>query len=142
MMKLITAIDPGDKHCGVAWFSNKGTLVQTLTWTPDQVICDIETMVSRAHAVVCEEYRLYPWLAAEQGFSEFLTCELIGVIKYLTHQRKIDLYMQPASIKKPTEGHLRSRGIVLQGHSRHEKDAELHGYHWQLNPEGRKLWVR
>lgn len=108
------AIDPGDAHVGIARFtasigppyrvpdcldqSSSGDLrlVECVTLSPRDAISWLETRVCRFRAVVLEEYRLYPWLAREQGFSDFPTAQLVGVVKYLAARVDVPVYMQSA----------------------------------------------
>lgn len=130
------AIDPGAVHCGIAFFDEL-KCVGAFTRTPEQLFHGLETIDAIALWVV-EEFRLYPWI--KQDFDEMLTPETIGVIKYIAKKRGIPVKLQPAMIKKPTRGHLRSRRIELLDGTTHAKDAQLHGYFHMFNPkEGR--WV-
>lgn len=79
---------------------------------------------------VYEEWRTYPW--ATKAFDPVLTAEAIGVIKYIGRKRARILVPQPAMIKKPTAGHLRSMGIELMPGTVHAQDSQLHGYHYLL----------
>lgn len=96
MLSLI-AVDPGDVHVGVAFFQTEDPdpwsgqgggdweCVDTQEWTPNEFADGLaETMlVGEIDTIVFERFRLYADLAAEQTGSEFLTSQLIGVIKYL-----------------------------------------------------------
>ena len=68
------------------------------------------------------------------AWSELRTVEVIGVLRERCRQDGTAFVLQPASIKKATEGQLRSRGIMLKskGSGGHAKDAELHGWHYWL----------
>lgn len=102
----ILAIDPGHT-CGIAELTVNQMQV---TVVPDSVKCvspghvyNLLNTVSPWNAfdvVVIEEFRLYPWLATHQAFSDFKTCEVIGVVKYLTAMNSMALEIQQATIKK------------------------------------------
>ncbi len=128
----ILSIDPGDAHTGVA--ISRGGVPETQTWEGD--LCEAMTQFSSTVAwlepdvVLLEEFRLYPWLAMEQGYSDFATSQLIGAIKWYCycHQRK--LVMTQTANKKPAFAIMRGRGHVLPGKNQHEKDAVAHIYHY------------
>lgn len=102
----ILAIDPGHT-CGIA----KVRIVRGQLWEPirENVACvspgHVYTLLERPmpgeiDVVVCEEFRLYPWLATHQAFSDFRTVKVIGVIEYLCAINNIAYYEQQAKIKK------------------------------------------
>src|SRR5258708_1845457 len=119
---LILSIDPGEVHVGVALLRlTGGGLKITCDWAyeikPPELIQMLEKE-ERTHIgqVLCEEFRLYPWKMAQQGFSQIKTVELIGVIRYLCEKRGFKLTEQPASIKEPTERILKAKGIMLKSY--------------------------
>jgi hypothetical protein len=136
----IIALDPGEKHCGFAQFGY-GTPNPSPQWhmnvtyelSPGEMFHLLETCKVPGTLVVFEEYRLYPWLLQEQGYSEVPTAERIGVIKYLCDKRRLAREQQSASIKKPTAGVMRVLGIEQTGPNQHCRDAEMHGWHFILN---------
>lgn len=135
------AIDPGELHCGVAIFQG-ATLKVTHTWSPPRLFDWLES--AKVDRVVCEGYWLYPWLLQEQGFSEVLTAQTIGVIKYICGKRRIRYHQQKATIKKPTAAIMKRSGVKLPGRTKggiHENDAVLHGYRYLLDEEGWTPWV-
>lgn len=123
----VLAIDPGAKHCGLAWFDGN-KCVRSATRSP----AELYTLLERTNHTlwVCEEYRIYKWQV--QAFDPVLTVERIGVIKYLAKKRGRQLFMQPAMIKKVTRGHLNALGIKHLPGTIHAHDAELHGYHFLM----------
>lgn len=135
------SIDPGAVHCGTAnWLDASCYHVEE--FLPGALFVALQrALTAKAlDVVVCEEYRLYPWKSAEQGFSTVETCEVIGVIKYLCALHGVELVMQSATIKKPTEGHMRAKKIpnkaVKMKAGGHCKDAVLHGQHYLMNKTG------
>lgn len=130
------AIDPGDKHCGVAVFDEAtGDCVKAGTFSPPALI---ERLERTKHGVwVVEEFKLYPWKARQQAYSQMLTAQLIGVITYLAEKGDHDLYMQSASVKKIAMGHLRATraGVLLPGDT-HSHDAQLHGWYYLMKIRG------
>jgi hypothetical protein len=133
----VLAIDPGGVHCGMAWYF-EGQCMLVEEHEPADCV-DLTAHWLRqtgGKALVIEEFRLYPWLAAQQSFSTFETVEVIGSLK--TVHRWLGggtaLAMQPASIKEPTRKIMRARNqTVLASQSKagiHCADAELHGYYY------------
>lgn len=155
------AIDPGDVHQGTGYFEidisydveeQKGKPTLVRHWTRDLNSVKLFKLVEEASvdALVIEEYRLYPELAREQGYSDFQTSQNIGVLKYICDQRGIPYFMQGASIKKKARrigerlefpgsirmigtGRGRYRGWDFGGPSQHERDATAHGVWWAFN---------
>lgn len=129
------AIDPGEVHCGIAVFKSGRAAWSTCTVDQPTLFDTVrDALVRRAtDVVVCEEYRLYPWLLQQQGFSPVTTVEAIGVVRYLCVQHAMRFVLQPATIKKPTFGIIKKRGIALIGKTQHERDAEAHAWHFYLN---------
>jgi hypothetical protein len=140
-MHRILAIDPGDEHCGMAYF-REGKCQWVAETDPHE--CE---EVTKSHldegleALVVEAFRLYPEQAKTQIWSDFPTVQLIGVLKYL-HRQSVAaggtsvLAVQGADIKKPTRRILRAkkiRSVAKQNKAGgHAADAELHGHHYWL----------
>lgn len=147
------AIDPGDVHQGVAYFEIDISMVEGRTvkrwWTRDLTRASLIKLVEEASidALVVEEFRLYPELAREQGYSDFKTPKIIGVLEYLAEVRCIPVYGQGASLKRKARrigersgfpgkmrmlgsGRSRYRGWDFEGPSQHERDATAHGVWW------------
>lgn len=155
------AVDPGDVHQGTGYFEidwsyNRVTDVGDPTlirhWTRDLKSDPLFRLVEESplDAVIIEEYRLYPELAREQGYSDFQTTQNIGVLKYICDRRGIPYFMQGASIKKKARrigerlefpgsirmigtGRSKYRGWDFDGPSQHERDATAHGVWWAFN---------
>jgi len=117
MNYLIAAIDPGDRYCGLAVFElcptghpelpyldsskrHRVCLRAAETVSPDQLFVWLEVNAHRLYAVVIERFRLYPWMAREQGFSEFPTPQHIGIIKYIASKAGVLIVMQETSCKR------------------------------------------
>lgn len=167
------AIDPGDAHVGIARFtaalgppyrvrdcvdqSSSGDLRldECVTLSPRDAISWLETRVRRFRAVVLEEYRLYPWLAREQGFSDLPTAQLVGVIRYIAARVDVPVYLQSAKNNlKDGRAEAKSHGFAMVdrqlGHGKyayrgpdfslpgppHRRDAASHGVRFAyLDPE-------
>lgn len=127
------AIDPGERHCGVAWFTEQRgevTITNVEDTRPDGLYrlleeCDTDQ-------VVVEEFRLYPWKMEQQGMKEMKTSEVIGVAKYICSNRGLALVQQPANIKVPTRAIMKTLGLDNPGRNMHMRDAVEHGYHWMF----------
>lgn len=175
----LQAIDPGDVHCGLAKFHvvpPGHRLNRSSTW---QALCEIATELDPVGLVrslepaawsgelfdelrpddialyVVEEFRLYPWMARQQGYSDFKTPRLIGKLEYLAERAGKPLYLQGASNKKPAVAKARRYAADLaepgfgpelvrlasgrydfKGRNQHVRDAIAHGWWWLLtNPD-------
>jgi hypothetical protein len=148
-LQSIIAIDPGEKHCGVAVFvavmgeDGQPRLECRLTTehTPEGMLDSLKVWSALYgnsklgfDVMVVEKFVLYPEKAASLAWSEMRTVEVIGVLRERCRCEGVPFVLQPASIKKATEGMLRSRGIALKsrGSGGHAKDAELHGWCYWL----------
>lgn len=155
------SIDPGDVHQGIGYFEIDWTLnVETNEteptlwrhWTRDLDRATLFELAETADvdAFIIEAFRLYPELAREQGYSEFLTPQTIGVLRYIARRRHIPYFIQGADVKKKARrigerlgfpgsirmlgsGRYRYRGWDFQGPSQHERDATGHGVWWAFN---------
>lgn len=134
MTKLI-AVDPGEKHCGVAVWGVSDQ--RTVTLNPEELFVFIRDRLPKIDVLVVEAYRVYPWV--DHAFAAVATVEVIGVLRYLwkDYEGEVVWAEQDATIKKPTEKILRAKGIKLVGRNRHERDAELHGHHYLQRREAR-----
>lgn len=141
----MVSIDPGDLHVGfVSW--DQGVPDHLEEMSPPQLLKVMEKMVQTSwlDLVVIEDWRLYPNKTQEMIGSDFPTCQLIGALKYILEGEGIAYQMQPAQIKYPTMGILKSAGFKLVskrvGCSNHVQDAELHG--WYLQFRGYEQFMR
>jgi hypothetical protein len=114
------AIDPGEAHCGFAWFDlleeNEPTghqcdcmdhssdyrlsLYRCMTFKPYELAEYLETNLFRATALIIERFQLYPWMARQQGFSEFGTSEAIGIYSWIARKLDIKVVRQDAAGNK------------------------------------------
>lgn len=163
LVDFVVAIDPGDRHVGVALFCKVDDVwccedaYQTepavfLRWLSSVLSSDS----TRSLAVVYEQFRLYADAALSLTGSTFETAQMIGVIRFLveTHNEgrgfgaSVLLVEQRADVKKPTAGVLRALGLSLRaraakrkhpGWGDHAVDAELHGAFFILRTLGGRL---
>ncbi len=63
---------------------------------PDTTLEDVQLPVER---IVCEDFRIYPWLAKELAFDQVRTARVIGAITFMCRQKRIPLVLQGANIK-------------------------------------------
>lgn len=132
------AIDPGDKHCGLAVFDHNSCIF-TEDLTPLDLADYLEMSVESKDIWIVEDFVLYPWMAQKQGFSQMKTPKTIGVIEHIARRKEIEVVLQPATIKKPTQGIVKACGIVQIGKNVHERDAELHGYQYLFKQNPRLI---
>lgn len=149
----LLAIDPGDKHVGVAAFVEESDGTPVCAWateyTPDEAANLVAGMLFRGELryLVVERFALYADKAMAQVGSEMQTSELIGVFKYLVRvhnesatgdggardpwlQPPCDLFIQGADIKKGIRAQIEARGISrITPKETHHGDAEEHGWY-------------
>lgn len=138
MTGLVIGIDPGEVHNGVCVLGcrdGEWSLRDAAEYSVEGLFTYVEA-VRPADTVALEEYRLYPWLLQQQGFSEVLTVETIGVVKYICRLRGTTVHKQPATIKKPTFAVMEYFGLGPTGKNQHIRDAEAHAWHYVLNELG------
>jgi len=143
----VLAIDPGGVHCGMAWFNN-AVCIRVEEHTPNDCVDLTSHWLRQAgtEALVIEEFRLYPWLAAAQSFSTFETVETIGALKTVHRWLGggVALAMQPASIKEPTRKIMATRGVqslaTMTNAGVHCSDALLHAYYYTNQQQKENQW--
>jgi hypothetical protein len=141
----IYAIDPGDRHVGWcrmiryakgdrrATHPEQGWDVYCEELTPGQAVARARNFRSAVvDLVIIEEFVLYPGQDSRNVGNRMATSELIGKLELICELAGVPVVRQPASIKKPTRGNLRGRGIRQVGSGTHQRDAELHGWYWAL----------
>lgn len=96
----LVSIDPGE-HTGLAFWDRGHYLFGEMVLLDGFVWSDVFRQIEKfcPKVLVMEDFRLYPWKAKEQSWSQLKTPQLIGVIKYWAFQHRIPLVLQPASIK-------------------------------------------
>jgi len=84
------SIDPGDRHVGYATW-DEDTCTSAIELTPETCVAALEVgLLGRTiHTVVCEKWALYAWNEKSMSGNEFLTAQLIGVIKYLCGRTQV-----------------------------------------------------
>lgn len=132
------AIDPGDVHVG--WAYDGSSTVQAGEWTPTEAVDELVRMMTHdaVDELIIEEFVLYEWEAKKQAWSEMKTSQLIGALKLIAYWFRIPVFMQPATIKKPTRGKLRAKGVKMAQGSIHANDAQLHLWHRRLQERSRR----
>lgn len=158
LIRNFLPIDPGDVHQGVSYFEIECELPGNWTlwrhWTRDLNRKGLFELLETAalDAVMLEEFRLYPEMARNQGYSDFKTSQIIGAVVYICESRGIPVYLQGASLKKKARrigedlgfpgkerwigtGRGRYWGWDFEAPSQHERDATAHGVYWAFNHE-------
>ncbi|PWA11086.1 hypothetical protein DCC39_10330 [Pueribacillus theae] len=125
--KRIVAIDPG-KSNGFAFFEGEELHLSGVFMNIPEAIERMFYLIDyySPDELVIESFRLYPWKAKQQFWSDFETPEIIGVLKHWAWNRELPVIMQPASNKQPfPDERLRKMNVyVTNGHAR---DAIRHG---------------
>lgn len=137
------SIDPGDRHVG--WAEWVGRMCQgALHLSPEECIQRLEDASGfprngrrMIELVVCEKWALYAWNEESMAGNEFLTSQLIGMIKYICNRSGVHFVGQFAAQGKLTykrspwrEWTVREWQQALGGKigpGEHKKDAYAHG---------------
>lgn len=136
---MIISIDPGDSHVGFAVWEH-GELIRWVKLSPQATISELESVqgLDILSTVVVESYRLYPWLAHQQGYSALKTPQLIGVIKYLAWKSGADVVEQNATIKAKAFAGMAMAGFTMPRTNQHVRDAIAHGW-WYITKGGKDV---
>lgn len=139
-LRRFIAIDPGDVHCGVAYFEDQECRWAT-EYSPSGLLLLLEDCRlgyglgpnERAvdlQGLVVERFQLYGDRMGAQVGSDMLTSQLIGALRLEADLAGWWMVQQQAALKTPTENLIRHRGITLRslGHGGHARDAETHGF--------------
>lgn len=152
---MLLAVDPGDEHVGVAWFDKQEGgwgCVLVLEMTPDEFAEYLEPALHSGifRYFVYESWSLRRDMAVKMIGSEFETCQMIGMIKYVTHKvnssshlnpditQEVELVVQSPKVKKATFAITARKGYQstadrLKVPAQHVRDAEIHGIHFIKN---------
>jgi hypothetical protein len=124
------SFDPGE-HTGWATFDNAGRaidhdfvhgrqdlyeLLDHLEWSPIK-------------HVIIEDFFLFPWKAKEQGWSDFETARVIGVLQDRCYLSKTEYTMQPANFK-PIAYKWAGMTVPKNKLQTHAADAYVHGVYY------------
>lgn len=126
---MIIAIDPGDVHVGIAYWEKRRGMRST-ELDPIRAADFVEFHIGDCDVLVIEEFRLYASMAQTLVHSEFLTSQLIGVLKWIARKYEVPVMVQGASIKVPTRARCKAKRHQWEGKSIHESDARLHLWHY------------
>jgi hypothetical protein len=129
-MKVI-ALDPGPTT-GVVVYDDELDQLSGFHVDMDGLMTYL-LMQKSVDVYVFEEFRLYPWLAKQQAFSEFESAQIIGMLRILAKARNIRLVKQTASARKmSTEAMIESclsgkeTQIEVVNENQHSRDALHH----------------
>lgn len=142
----IAAVDPGESWCGLAEFSlaplggcllgdgfvdqsrrGKIRLMRCRTLRPHDLYGELEKLAPLLHALVLERYSLYPWMAREQGFSELLTAQCVGVVTDIAVRR----FGVPVFELQDAKGTLRGGRAIADKAGFRMKDRALGSGRWK-----------
>lgn len=78
-------------------------------------------------AIVCEDFRIYPWKAKELAWNPVRTARLIGALTFMARLKGIPFIIQPAAIKKSAVSAGAEELFYKPLHeNRHQNDAIMH----------------
>ena len=121
---MIIAVDPGDKHVGVATWQDGVIAAEEVD--AEFFLPQFNIIAPDLDQVIIESFVLYPGRATAQSWRPMQTSEMIGAMKWIARQAGVPVTMQGASIKIPTQHQCKARGITVKHHSIHAADAMLH----------------
>ena len=135
---VVMALDPGETT-GIAIF-HKGQVTCNVfglwAWVPFY-------MRVRPTVVVVEDFRLRRHAALSLVGSDFPTCQVIGVIKYLAEQAKVPIVMQSPSILAGMKDRVvvpEDSKLLITGE--HMLDALRHGLYYLESQDALELYER
>lgn len=141
------ALDPGNST-GWATFDGKGNPINYGTIRGKESFYKfLKRLPDTVEAIICEDFKLYPWKSMQQAWSQLDTVRLIGVIEYWCAMHGKVLVFQNPSVKTIA---YKWAGIAVPKNKdmTHETDAYVHGVYYlqsigvrtpqQANPERQK----
>jgi hypothetical protein len=123
------ALDPGNST-GWATFGADGNPIGFGTLKgKDEFYEFLKSQPESLVAVICEDFRLYPWKSMQQAWSQLDTVRLIGVVEFWCSERNKMLVFQNPSIKTIAYAWA---GIPVPKNKAltHETDAYVHGVYY------------
>ena len=124
---MVVSVDPGETT-GIAYWTDKGELINRETLTQDELVDKLETL-SDVTAIVCEDYRLRQGKQMVQTGSRFVAVQIIGALKAYARRVGAKFILQPANVL--TIAALHSGVKRPANHARsHDIDAYNHGYYY------------
>jgi len=143
MTKIVMAIDPGLTTGYIISDGPFATNVFSVGEVQDFPALRVLLETYTPHIVVCESYRVYPWKAREQSFSNVPSAEIIGAIKDWCLSYDVQYIEQGAGKAKI----LNNRTIKALGlwditkNYRHARDAARHliVYYMEDNEQLKKI---
>jgi hypothetical protein len=105
-----------------------------------RVGCEDEN-IGEVVAIVCEDFRIYPWKAQELKFNRVRTARLIGALTWFARHFGLPFILQPAAIKKAAQSAGAEELYYKPLHeNRHQNDAIQH-YVFFTNTELRGIQI-
>ncbi len=138
-MKILS-IDPGETT-GYVILEFKGKKIPLIPSTREILIgsgeiklwVGLEELISfhQPKVIIYESFKLYPWKTKSQSWSNFLTVEVIGIIKYLCETKFcLKLVEQTPSLKKFYDDKKLKKCNLYKNFSPHIRDALRHGLYY------------
>lgn len=123
----LVAIDPGE-HIGFAFFIDDFLKTSGMFRNKHDAIEVLFNMITEfaPDELIVEDYRLYPWKAMEQSWSQLDTPRLIGIIEHWAWKNELPLILQPATAKQAfPDARLEKMDMYVPNN--HTRDAIRHG---------------
>ena len=123
------SLDPGNST-GWATFTSEGKLITTGTTKGKQELYDLlRSMPRSVQAVICEDFKLYPWKSNQQAWSQLDTVRYIGAVELWCAVTNRTLILQPSSVKPVGYAWAGMRPTTRKSES-HSMDAYVHGVYY------------
>lgn len=124
------AIDPG-KANGVCGYDAKYHLSFMFTIRDEDMLKFLDCFEA-VHTCIVEKYSLYPHKLKQQVYSDMPTSRVIGRIEGWAARCKVNLVMQPATVKANGYAWIGKKPLPKSNPGNHKMDAHAHFMYWAI----------
>lgn len=125
---VVASIDPGETVGWAIW--QDGIMLKQGQDPFIQFLDNFEGAIGELDHIVLEEYRLRESSSKAMIGDEFITSQVIGVIKWFARKNNVKVHLQsPAQKDWWTNEKLKLTGYYVRG-QQHSRDAIRHGLYW------------
>lgn len=98
---------------------------------PDQIVELL--MYKKPDIIVCEQFRLYPWKAKAQAWSQLTESQIIGAVKCYAKIYNVPCYMQTTGERDMGYMYGSVPHLPKSNPANHAHDAWAHACNWVIN---------